>query len=119
MNTLPNELILLIFDNLSIPDKRVFIRISKIYNNITKQAMNKVKYMIFKSTRDSMGYIFHDYWCICDTLIDFKMRLVEYLDTQVTKDYAIVKRNNYYNYRRVIYKEEFVIEDTIINSLKI
>ncbi len=119
MNTLPNELILTIFDNLSIPDKRVFIRTCKTYYNITKQSMSKIKFVIFKSIHDSLGYIFHDFWCICDTLIDFRMRLEEYLDTQDTKDYAIVKRNNHNNLRGAMSKHEFVIENTVINSLKI
>ncbi len=118
MNSLPNELILTIFDNLSIPDKRVFIRTCKTYYNITKQSMSKIKYVICKSNYDRDGFICHDYWCICDTLIDFRRCLVEYLNTQgIKKEYVIIKRTNN-KMRGVIKKHEFIIEETIVNNFR-
>ncbi len=117
MNTLPNELILTIFDNLSISDKRIFIRISKTYFNTTKQSMSKIKYVIFKSTNGDHGFIVHNLWCVCDTLIDFRICLDEYLTTQSdnNKKYIITKKNK--NILRPFKGiHEFIIEETIINN---
>ncbi len=115
MNTLPNELILVIFDILSIPDKRVFIRVSKTYNNITKQSMNKVKYVIFRPANDDNYNFRYHVWCMCDTLIDFKRRLMEYLDTKHMKGYKIIFNRDNFKPKGPRFKHEFIIEDTIIN----
>ncbi len=117
MNTLPNELVLLIFDNLSIPDKRIFIRTCKTYNNITKQSMNKIKYVIFKSTNADGNFMRHDFWCICDTLIDFRMRLAEYLVVQNIEKYYVIFKKSSPRLRTWIRLHEFTIEETIVNTV--
>ncbi len=115
MNTLPPELILTIFDNLSIPDKRVFIRISKTYNNITKQSMSKVKFIIFIPEHDTNWNLYYVFWCVCDTLIDFKRCLMEYLDTKYMKGYEIIFKRDNFKPQGPRFNHEFIIEDTIIN----
>ncbi len=66
MNTLPNEIIILIFELISkITDKRHFLRTCILYNNITKVSMyeyeipdfyGKLKYSVQKFTLE----LFHD-----------------------------------------------------------
>ncbi len=117
MDTLPNELLLIIFNNLSIPDKRVFIRTCKTYYNITKQSMSKIKYVIFKSTNENQSFMRHDLWCICDTLIDFRMCLAEYLNVKNVKKYFIIVKKSSPRLIQWIPQHEFIIEETMINTV--
>ncbi len=60
MDTLPNEIILLIFDNiLLITDKRQFLRTCSKYNNITKVSMYN-----FESNYKVKGFCKIDKYCV-------------------------------------------------------
>ncbi len=109
MNTLPNEIILTIFNYLNIQDKRRFIRTCKTYYIITKKSMCKIKYVISKSNNDGRGVTSHNFWCICDTLIDFRRYLTNYLNNCDTKDYLIIDRCP-------TEKHEFIIEETMVDD---
>jgi len=118
MQTLPDELILEILNVISdTKDKRSFIRTCKTYHNITKHEMSKIKYVISKGTYDLHGAIYYKFWCICDTLIDFRNCLHEYLDKQTNTDYEIIKERDDFMLRGCIMKHRFVIEETIINDI--
>jgi hypothetical protein len=127
MDTLPNEIKLLIFDCIyNIKDKRNFTRTCKTYQTITKDKMRKIKYIIFKSEYDSGGVIIYNFWCICDTLIDFRQCLTKYLHeqyikthtTHFKKEYVIIKRSKEkLRGSDLIFEHQFIIEDTIINNV--
>ncbi len=109
MNTLPTELILTIFHNLNIQDKRRFIRTCKTYYIITKKSMGKIKYGISKSEIDAMGLKTNYFWCFCDTLIEFRENLTEYLNNCDIKDYVVIDRCPKE-------KHEFFIEETMLDD---
>jgi len=117
MQQLPNELILLIFDNINdINDKRNFIRTCKSYHIITKQKMSKHKFVITKEYY-TLGGRNTKFWCICDTLINARVCINQFLKYKKVKTYTIIKKKDYY-YLSCSGCNSFIIEETIMNEIK-
>ena len=123
METLPNELILLILNNIpEIKDMRSFTRTCKTYHTITKHKMSKIKYIMFDVYFNNELYEAYDFMCVCDTLKDCRLCLIEYLKNKSDKKYEIVisKRygSDYYKYAGYSNKNLLLIEETIINDIE-
>jgi len=117
MQHLSNELILLIFDNINdIKDKRNFIRVCKTYNILTKQKMSKYKFIISKATNSPYGNsMYYKFWCVCNTLIDFRICLNKFFKDQKGNKYFIDKRREDFNWFG--YSNYFLIEETTVNEI--
>ncbi len=69
MDTLPNEIILVIFNYLIyLPDVCNFALTCKKYNKLIKELMGNAKYPVFEIFEDGDGYPVYDLICICDTI---------------------------------------------------
>lgn len=127
MNYVPNDMILLIFDNITTTlDKRNFTRTCKTYNNITKQLMANIKYIVFKITATPNNYPKYDLISVCDTLNDCHKHIIS-LNYKI-KYPAFKSMNKENNYTIMIQRSKnknliyypgagFIIEEIIINKI--
>ncbi len=130
MDTLPNELILVIFDFLNcLPDMNNFTMTCKKYNKLTKEVMKNAKYPIFEISEDGDGYPVYDLICVCDTIElcykCIKITLLKY--SQNLDKYNAIDEDNYYILYGSRYiteigyferkKHGFIIERILINKL--
>ncbi len=128
MDLLPNELILLIVDELEKPkDKRAFSMISKKYFNTTKLIISNIKYAVFSTAGCYECYNKHDLKGIFDNLNYCR----EYIKKSLLKNpitYSstdkMTKQNNYtlmairndYEYTYHSIGRGFIIEEIILNN---
>ncbi len=125
MDALPNDIILEIFNNITvISDKRNFIRTCKTYNNITKQLMNQIKYCIFDVYCDYDGNQHYNLISICNNLDDCRQCMFKfqqkYSKVPINKKnyYAIFgNRNNDVSAFDKYPRKGFLIEEMILNEI--
>ncbi len=125
MDTLPNDMILTIFDNINlIQTKRNFARTCKSYNNITKQLMNQVKYCVFDVYCDNEGDQHYNLICICNTFDDCRQCMFKFqqkyskIPLNKKNYYAIIgKRDDNVSAFDKYPKKGFIIEEMISNEI--
>ncbi len=136
MDTLPNELILIIFNQINgLQDKKKFLRTCNTYNNLTKKIMENVKYSVFnvycrkadcKCCDWLRGYLVYNLIGICDTMeacrncinecmLRHKIKYEKY-NLKSNNDYCVImgrtNEKQFYNYLG----QGFIIEEILINK---
>ncbi len=131
MELLPDELILLIVDELDEPkDKRIFSMTCKKYLNITKTIINNIKYAVFSTTgcyecgntQDLLGIF--DNLDYCRKYIKKSLGGRE-IDWPATKemnkqnDYTVIGSRHEFCYGAGRYFAGFKIEEIILNNFNL
>ena len=127
MNYVPNDMVLLIFNNINtISDKRNFIRTCKTYNAITKYFMYNIKYIIFKVTATPNEYPIYNLISVCDNLNDCRKHIISLNYNIEYPAFKSMNKNN--NYTIMATRKEnkghvyypglgFIIEEILINKI--
>lgn len=127
MDSLPNELIYLIANNIEMVDKRIFLRISKKYYKMSKILMVNIKYAIFSTDCDDQGInMFNlrgvfDNLDICrkyikNSLLRNPITRPSHKKMTVKNNYTMVtNRLDIYNSYKEL-SDGFIIEEIVINE---